>query len=159
MDTSMPPARDDEVGGLQRSMARMREQVQSVIAAQREMAARHDEGQISHRMDDAAFPGQYGQMVRDTNALVASHIAVKMRLVDVMQHYADGDLSIDMERLPGEKAVLTRTMDAVKASLSAINDEIKRLAAAAAAGDFTVRGDAARFQHDFRMMLDGLATP
>ncbi|MDI9240674.1 Cache 3/Cache 2 fusion domain-containing protein [Lysobacter sp. LF1] len=156
MDGAMPPARDDELGGLQRSMARMREQVQSVIAAQREMAARHDAGQISHRMDDTAFPGQYGQMVRDTNTLVASHIAVKMQLVDVMQHYAEGDLSVDMERLPGEKAVLTRTMDAVKTSLSAINDEIKRLAAAAAMGDFSVRGDAMRFRNDFRVMLDGL---
>ena len=95
-------------------------------------------------------------MVRDTNTLVASHIAVKMRLVEVMQHYAEGDLSVDMDRLPGEKAVLTATMDAVKASLSAINDEIKRLAAAAAAGDFSVRGDAARFHHDFRAMVDGL---
>ena len=156
MDGAMPPARDDEVGGLQRSMGRMRERVQSVIAAQRDMAARHDAGEISHRMDDAAFPGQYGQMVRDTNTLVASHIAVKMRLVEVMQHYAEGDLSVDMDRLPGEKAVLTATMDAVKASLSAINDEIKRLAAAAAAGDFSVRGDAARFHHDFRAMVDGL---
>ncbi|WP_158985136.1 Cache 3/Cache 2 fusion domain-containing protein [Lysobacter panacisoli] len=156
MDGVLPPERHDEVGGLQRSMARMREQVQAVIAAQSDMAARHEAGEIGHRMDDSAFPGQYGQMVRDTNALVASHIAVKMRLVEVMQHYADGDLSIDMDRLPGEKAVLTRTMDAVKANLSAINDEIKRLATAAAAGDFSVRGDAARFRHDFRLMLDGL---
>ena len=62
--------------------------------------------------------------MHDTNALVAAHVAVKMQLIDVMRHYAVGDLSVDMERLPGEKAVLTQTMDAVKASLSAINDEI-----------------------------------
>ena len=156
MDGAMPPARDDEVGSLQRSMARMRERVQSVIAEQRGMAARHEAGEISFRMDDAAFPGQYGQMVRDTNALVASHIAVKMRLAEVMSRYAVGDLTLDMERLPGEKAVLTQTMDTVKANLSAINGEIKRLATAAAAGDFSVRGDAARFEHDFRLMIDGL---
>jgi len=155
-DGAMPPPRHDELGRLQQAMGRMRERVQSVIAAQREMSQRHEVGQISFRMDDAAFPGQYGEMVRDTNALVAAHIEVKMQLVDVMRHYAVGDLSIDMDRLPGEKAVLTQTMDTVKANLSAINDEIKRLAAAAAAGEFGVRGDAARFEHDFRAMVDGL---
>jgi len=155
-DGAMPPARHDELGRLQQSMGRMREQVQSVIAAQREMSERHELGEISFRMDAEAFPGQYGQMVRDTNSLVAAHIAVKMQLVDVMQRYAVGDLSIDMERLPGEKAVITQTMDAVKANLTAINHEIKRLAAAAAQGEFGVRGDAARFQHDFRTMVDGL---
>jgi|GEM_PF-975870 len=155
-DGAMPPTRHDELGRLQQSMERMREQVKSVIAAQREMSQRHEVGEISFRMEADAFPGQYGDMVRDTNALVAAHIAVKMQLVDVMRHYAVGDLSIDMERLPGEKAVLTQTMDTVKANLSAINHEIKRLAAAAATGEFGVRGDAARFQHDFRAMVDGL---
>jgi methyl-accepting chemotaxis protein len=155
-DSAMPPARHDELGRLQEAMGRMREQVQSVIGAQRGMSLRHEAGEISFRMDDTAFPGQYGEMVRDTNALVAAHIAVKMQLVDVVRRYAVGDLSIDMERLPGEKAVITQAMDTVKGNLSAINHEIKRLAAAAAAGEFGVRGDAARFQHDFRAMVDGL---
>ncbi|HHA2791229.1 TPA: methyl-accepting chemotaxis protein [Stenotrophomonas maltophilia] len=47
-------------------------------------------------------------------------------------------------------------MDETKASLSAINAEIKRLASAAAAGDFSVRGGATRFEHDFRDMVAGL---
>ena len=145
-----------EIGDLLGSMQRMQTQVKSVIAAQSEMAARHDEGRISYRMDDSAFPGDYGRMVRDTNALVGSHIAVKMRLVEVMQRYAIGDLSIDMDRLPGEKAQLTQAMDVTKANLSAINAEIKRLAQAAASGDFSQRGDVDQYQYDFRDMIGGL---
>ena len=121
-----------ELGDLLGSMQRMQTQVKAVIAAQGEMAARHDEGRISYRIDDSAFPGEYGRMVRETNALVAQHIGVKMRAVEVMRHYAVGDLSMDMERLPGEKAVITEAMDMCKANLSALNGEIKRLAAAAA---------------------------
>ncbi len=97
-------------------------------------------------------------MVRDTNALVGSHIAVKMQLAQIMSRYAIGDLSQDMQRLPGEKAVLTDTMDTVKANLSAMNSEIKLLAQAAANGDFSVRGDAQRFQYDFRAMVESLNT-
>ncbi|MBA3928486.1 MAG: methyl-accepting chemotaxis protein [Xanthomonas sp.] len=146
----------DEIGQLGQAMVAMTSTLKGVIAAQSDMATRHDEGQISFRMDDSAFPGEYGRMVRDTNALVASHIAVKLRLVEIMQRYAIGDLSVDMDRLPGEKAALTDAMDATKANLSAINGEITRLASAAASGDFSLRGDARKYQYDFHDMIAGL---
>ncbi|MCF5936255.1 methyl-accepting chemotaxis protein, partial [Xanthomonas perforans] len=59
-------------------------------------------------------------------------------------------------RLPGEEAVLSETMDTVKSNLTAMNSEIKLLAQAAADGDFSVRGDTARFQHDFLAMVESL---
>ncbi|MGV8958992.1 MAG: methyl-accepting chemotaxis protein [Stenotrophomonas sp.] len=156
LDTVIGPQPCDEPGRLLESMRAMQDQLQSVIAAQNEMASQHDAGTISFRMDDGAFPGDYGRMVRDTNALVASHLHAIGSAMKIMQEYSVGDLHSDMERLPGEKANLTETMDATKANLSAINAEIKRLAAAAAAGDFSQRGDISRFDHDFRLMIDNL---
>ncbi|WP_393999889.1 methyl-accepting chemotaxis protein [Luteimonas sp. WGS1318] len=156
LDSHIPAAGRDEVGQLLGAMQRMQAQLRAVIAAQRDMAREHDAGAISYRMDAAAFPGDYGVMVAETNALIAAHIAVKMRLIDVVQQYAIGDLSQDMDRLPGEKAVISRTMDTVKANLGAINGEIRRLVEAAARGDFSVRGDAERFEHEFRAMVEGL---
>ncbi|MBB4607098.1 methyl-accepting chemotaxis protein [Xanthomonas arboricola] len=149
------PSRD-ETGQLLDNMRRMQEQLQRVLAAQSEMAQRHDAGQISYRMDAETFPGAYATMVRDTNALVGTHIAVKMKLAQIMSRYAIGDLSQDMDRLPGEKAVFSDTMDAVKRNLFAMNSEIKLLAQAAANGDFSVRGDTQRFQHDFLAMVESL---
>ncbi|CTP88700.1 methyl-accepting chemotaxis protein [Xanthomonas graminis] len=156
LDSRIQYRRNDELGRLFGSLQRMQEQLRAVLDAQKEMAQRHDAGQISYRMDEGAFPGDYGRMVRDSNALAASHIAVKLRLAQIMGRYAIGDLSEDMDRLPGEKAVLTETMDTVKQNLTAMNREINQLASAAAAGDFSVRGDAQRFQYDFRAMVDSL---
>ncbi|MDQ7761452.1 methyl-accepting chemotaxis protein [Xanthomonas sontii] len=156
LDSRIQYTRNDELGQLLGSLQRMQQQLRAVLDAQKEMAQRHDAGEISYRMDEAAFPGDYGRMVHDSNALAASHIAVKMRLAQIMGRYAIGDLSEDMDRLPGEKAVLTETMDTVKRNLTAMNTEIKHLAVAAAAGDFSVRGDAERFQYDFRLMVESL---
>ena len=156
LDNAVSVQRDDELGALLTSMQRMQSQLQSVIGAQREMAKQHDAGVISHRMDETAFPGDYGVMVKESNALVASHIQMLLSALEIIKRYANGDLSVDIERLPGEKAVITETVDAVKASLSAINNEIKRLAGAAAQGDFSVRGDATAYQHDFRDMVSSL---
>ncbi|MET7141660.1 methyl-accepting chemotaxis protein [Xanthomonas sp. PPL139] len=156
MDNAVRTEARDETGRLLNAMGRMQQQLQAVLAAQAEMAQRHDAGQTSYRMDESVFPGDYGRMVRDSNAQAAAHIAVTERLAQIMGRYAIGDLSEDMERLPGEKARLTETMDTVKHNLTAMNTEIKHLAGAAAAGDFSVRGDSARFQYDFRLMVESL---
>ena len=156
LDGQIDASRDDEVGQLLGAMQRMQSQVQAVISAQAEMAGRHDQGEISFRIDDNSFPGDYGRMVRGTNLLVESHLDAIGKAMRVMQRYAIGDLSEDMERLPGEKANLTETMDATKANLASINSEIKRLAAAATEGDFSVRGDIDSYQYDFREMVAGI---
>jgi len=95
-------------------------------------------------------------MVEDTNALVAAQVSLIERMIAVMQRYAVGDLSVDMDELPGEKATITRAMAQSKHNLAAINAEIRRLVACAADGDFATRGDEAAFQHDFRDMVSGL---
>ena len=146
----------DEIGQLLDSMHRMQEQLRAYSEAQMAMAQRHEAGEISCRIDEASFPGDYGRMARGTNSLVAAHIAVQMKVVQIMGRYAVGDLSEDMDRLPGEKAIITGTMDTVKANLSAMNNQIRQLAVAAADGNFTVRGDVERFQYDFREMVESL---
>ncbi|WP_454831178.1 methyl-accepting chemotaxis protein [Pseudoxanthomonas wuyuanensis] len=156
LDNAIGAQPQDEPGRLLQSMQRMQTQLQAVIAAQGEMASRHDEGQISFRIDETAFPGEYGHMVQGTNALVASHLQAIGQALRIMERYSVGDLSPDMDRLPGEKANLTEAMDATKANLASINDEIKRLALAAARGDFSQRGDTGRYQYDFLAMVVGL---
>ncbi|NIJ70055.1 methyl-accepting chemotaxis protein [Xanthomonas sp. 60] len=156
LDSAIPQRGDDELGRLLSAMAAMQRQLRAVIDAQADMARRHDEGQMSYRLDAAAFPGEYGRMVAGTNALVAGHVDVQRRLVEVMARYAQGDMSLEMDDLPGEKAAITDAMRATRANLQAINHAILQLASAAAAGDFSQRGDAARFAHDFRGMVDGL---
>ncbi|NYZ61830.1 methyl-accepting chemotaxis protein [Luteimonas deserti] len=146
----------DEGGALLVAMRDMQARLRSVIQAQRDMAREHDAGMISYRIDAADFPGEYGVMVAGTNELVDAHIAVKMRLVELIKQYAIGDLSQDMERMPGEKAVITQSMDSVKFNLGAINTEIRLLVDAAARGDFSVRGAAERFEYEFHGMIDSL---
>ncbi|WP_355586523.1 methyl-accepting chemotaxis protein [Xanthomonas cannabis] len=156
LDNAVHTDARDETGRLLQAMDAMQSQVRNLITAQLDMAKRHDAGQISFRMDAGVFPGDFGRMAGDTNTLVDSHIQVTTRLAQIMGRYAIGDLSEDMDQLPGEKATLTDTMAQVKANLAAMNQQIKQLATAAADGDFSARGDAAQFQFDFRIMVESL---
>ncbi|RBD67257.1 methyl-accepting chemotaxis protein, partial [Xanthomonas oryzae pv. oryzae] len=158
LDNDVDTQFNDETGRLLKAMNKMQLQLHNLISAQADMAKRHEEGQISFRMDAGAFPGDFGSMANDTNALVASHIKVKMQTVHLIERYAIGDLSEDMPQLPGEKGAITAAMNQVKQNLATMNTEIKQLAQAAANGDFTARGNAEQFQFDFRVMVESLNT-
>lgn len=146
----------DELTQLGEAMASVRQSVQAAIGAQLQMAEQHEAGAIRYRMDASAFPGDFGRMVQATNSLVESHVEVELLMAEVMQRYAIGDLSRDLPDYPGEKSTLTRTLAAVKQSLMAINAQIDELARAACAGDFSMRGDAAAFQFQFKAMVEHL---
>ncbi|HEL3179215.1 TPA: MCP four helix bundle domain-containing protein [Stenotrophomonas maltophilia] len=146
----------DELTQLGQAMASVRQSVQAAIGAQLQMAEQHEAGAIRYRMDASAFPGDFGRMVQATNSLVESHVQVELLMAEVMQRYAIGDLSRDLPDYPGEKGALTRTLSAVKQSLMAINAQIDELARAARAGDFSMRGDAAAFQYQFKAMVEHL---
>ncbi|MBS4802549.1 MAG: MCP four helix bundle domain-containing protein [Stenotrophomonas maltophilia] len=146
----------DELTQLGQAMASVRQSVQAAIGAQLQMAEQHEAGAIRYRMDASAFPGDFGRMVQATNSLVESHVQVELLMAEVMQRYAIGDLSRDLPDYPGEKGALTRTLAAVKQSLMAINAQIDELARAARAGDFSMRGDAAAFQYQFKAMVEHL---
>jgi methyl-accepting chemotaxis protein len=149
---------NDESGQLLRAMQQMQRRLHEVISAQREMATRHDAGAISYRMDAQRFPGEYGRMVADTNALVDAHVQTQLRITEVMGRYAIGDLSQDIAHYPGEKAAITAAMQRVKQNLHAINVQIQALAEAACAGDFAHRGQPQKFEHAFRTMVENLDT-
>jgi len=126
------------------------------VAAQQHLAEQHAAGNIEFMIAAQDFPGIYGQMARSTNELARSHIAVTQRVVDVVTRYAVGDLSVDMEPLPGQQAGIKTAIDGVKHSLQAINGEIVRLVEAATRGDFQARGNAVRYRYDFFQMVTEL---
>jgi methyl-accepting chemotaxis protein len=156
LDNTIEPKTSDEAGWLLQSMKTMQKSLQQFVAAQAEMAKQHEAGEIDHRIAAEQFPGTYGEMAKQINELAASHIALSSRVVKVVERYAQGDFSADMDRLPGKKAQITKAIDGVKASFQAISGEVVKLVDSAARGDFTARGAANKYDYDFRKMVEGL---
>jgi methyl-accepting chemotaxis protein len=148
--------RRDELGELARALDSMRSTLGDIVAAQGEMFRQHEAGAISYRLEHARYRGAFQEMAAGVNTLAQSHIAVQEQLIAVIGRYAEGDFSTAMDRLPGERARLTEAMDQVRERLVAIKDAILGLGAAAARGEFGERGDASRFRHTFREMVEGL---
>ncbi|MCT8286622.1 methyl-accepting chemotaxis protein [Xanthomonas translucens pv. translucens] len=155
LDNDVHTEARDEPGRLLNAMDKMQTQLQRFSSETAQMIELHADKDMTHRMP-LDFPGVYGDLSKGINTMMFEHLDAIVDAIAVLNEYANGDLRRDARRLPGSRAVLHQSMDAAKASLLTINTEIKRLAAAAAAGDFSARGDAERFQHDFQAMVQGL---
>ncbi|HGM5880943.1 TPA: methyl-accepting chemotaxis protein [Stenotrophomonas maltophilia] len=146
----------DEAGKMLAATAEMTAMLRRFSEQTQLMAQMHAGPDISHRIPED-FPGVYGQLAGGINTVIFEHLDAIRDAIDVLNQYAIGNLAPDARRLPGSRAILHESMDAAKASLLAINTQIQQLAEAAA-GDFSQRGDAQRFQHDFRLMIEHLNT-
>ncbi|MEE7566041.1 HAMP domain-containing protein, partial [Xanthomonas sp. Kuri4-3] len=146
---------NDEIGQMLEATERMTAMLRRFSGETTRMSTLHAAEDMSHRMPED-FPGVYGELASGINTMMFEHLDAIVDAVGILNEYANGNLSRDARRLPASRAVLHEAMDAAKASLLAINTEIKRLAQSAAAGDFSVRGDAGRFRDDFALMVADL---
>ena len=146
---------NDEIGQMLEATGRMTQMLRRFSDETARMSHLHAAEDITHRMPED-FPGVYGTLAGGINTMIFEHLDAIIDSVRILNQYAQGDLTEDARRLPGSRAVLHEAMDAAKASLLSINTEIKQLAQAAAAGDFSARGDVARFKYDFAVMVADL---
>ncbi|MFL9582032.1 methyl-accepting chemotaxis protein [Stenotrophomonas sp. AB1(2024)] len=147
----------DEAGRMLAATRDMTLMLRRFSSDTQQMVEMHAGPDISHRIPED-FPGVYGQLAVGVNTVIFEHLDSIKDAINVLNQYAAGDLSQNARRLPGTRAILHESMDAAKASLLAINTQIQTLAQAAAAGDFSQRGDALCFDHDFRVMIEHLNT-
>ncbi|MDE2419370.1 MAG: diguanylate cyclase, partial [Burkholderiales bacterium] len=110
---------DSEIGRLMAPLAKLKDTLLQFEAAQAEMARQHELGMIDCMMPVNQLEGIYQTMGNSINTLVQSHIAVKMRIVDVVTQYAQGKLDVAIDRLPGQEAKISSAIDGVQASLQA----------------------------------------
>ncbi|OAX57979.1 chemotaxis protein [Xanthomonas translucens pv. poae] len=145
----------DETGQLMTSMQQMQTQLQRFNGEMQTLVQLQQGDDISHRMPED-FPGDYGTLARGMNAALFEHLDAIIEAMAIMGEYGRGDLRRDMRRLPGQRAALHEALDTAKRNLSAINGDIAGLADAAARGDFSARGDEARYQFAFKEMVEAL---
>ncbi|PPK71722.1 methyl-accepting chemotaxis protein [Methylobacter tundripaludum] len=156
LNSSIDIHQKDEIGELLRSMKTMQDSINVFVADLDNMAKKHAEGWVKEQLDASKFSGTYSKMAHEVNELIQSRIAINRRLINIVNQYAKGDFSMDMDVLPGETIVITEIMDNAKKTFLGVNNEIKMLAETGAKGDFSKRSDADKFEFMFKGILTNL---
>ena len=102
----------DELSEVGSAVNSVTETLQQFTHAQLDMAHAHnDHGRISEEMPAHDFPGVYGDMARNLNAMVKGHIQVQKQFVDLMVEFANGRFRARMASLPGERKAISDAAD------------------------------------------------
>ncbi|MFV3305050.1 methyl-accepting chemotaxis protein [Pseudomonas sp. NY15181] len=112
----------DGLRNVQRTLREQRAELaqnEALEAGLVEMTRQHELGWIDEVIPADKLGGRQARIAKGINDLVAAHIAVKMKVVATVTAYGRGDLSAEMDRLPGKKAMITEAIDGVRASLKA----------------------------------------
>ena len=134
----------------------LRGNLAGLIADMNRMAVEHERGDIDVVIDASKFGGDFAVVAHGINEMVLSHIAVKKKAMACVKAFGEGDFSAPMEQLPGKKAFINDTIEALRQNLRAITAEIQSLIEAATAGRLSQRGDERQFVGDFAGLINGI---
>ncbi|QDK34032.1 methyl-accepting chemotaxis protein [Sphingomonas sp. IC081] len=134
----------------------LRDNLTGLIFEMNHMSAEHYRGDIDVIVPVERFKGDFGVVADGINKMVAGHIEVKKKAMACVKAFGEGDFDADLEAFPGKKAFINETIETLRGNLRAITEEIRRLIAAATAGQLDERGDDRRFVGDFGALVAGI---
>lgn len=120
------------------------------------LSLQHDLGDIDVVIPVDAFRGDLAVIAKTINHTVAGHIAVKKKAMACVKALADGEFEAPLERLPGKKAFINDTIEALRGNLKGLISEMNRMSAEHNAGDIDVFVPVDRFHGDFKVMAQGI---
>jgi methyl-accepting chemotaxis protein len=149
-------ASHDEVGQIQASLGETAAALRKTIAEIKHMSAEHDKGDIDVVIHVDGFKGEFRDMAKGINDMVAGHIAVKKKAMGCVAEFGRGNFAAPMEQLPGKKAFINEIIEQVRKNLTGLIEEMNHMSAEHDKGDIDVVINAQRFDGDFRKMAQGV---
>ena len=150
--------KDDELGQLTNGIYNLVDIFKSIMDDLAKFA--HEtavNGDIGYRIDAGRYQNDYRMMAEGINDFTDSFIKDMLLLMHVLDGIGNGDFDIEMERLPGRKAMLNEKVDSLMANLKNINSEVGRMIEAAAVkGDLSFQIDADSHKGGWREIMAGL---
>ncbi len=90
------------------------------------------------------------------NEAVETLVKPILQTSTLLEEYARGNLDRGMVRLPGELCELSQAISDIRQNLTNLTEDSKKLAAAAMEGDFSIKGESARYSGQYRDVIDAL---
>lgn len=112
-------------------------------------------GEIDRFIDEAKFTGAYRKMASGVNDSVKMHIENILLILNLLSEYSEGNFENKLKSLPGKQKIANEKLDALRANLIKIIEELNIIIEAANDGKLNIRGDETKFKGDFKKIISG----
>lgn len=141
----------DETGQLSHSIGKVLNVFNSLSGeltrVQREFAS---EGNLEAEIDKEAFKGEYKDIVCSINRLLSGFRGDILEISQVIAQVSEGSFNVNINKYPGQRAMITDALDKLIENSSGICSDIKELAVFAREGNLKQRIDSAKYYGDWR---------
>ena len=104
------------------------------------------EGNITYRIDATKYQNAFKTLVEASNQMVQTQADDVLPSIDIMNKLSNGDFSVTVHDLPGDKQMLTEAIRNIAKRLNDVYKESLELAKKCAEGDLTYRIDEGDFK-------------
>lgn len=141
---------------LNESFEALRDNVKTLITDMKSMAAGHDQGETDVMLDVEKFDGDFKVVAHGVNAMVSTHLHDKDKLIHVMDSLGRGDLTVELEPMPGKKAVMNKSVERIRGNLKGVVDSVNWVNSEHEKGniDMTLRAD--MFKGHFAVLAESV---
>ncbi len=120
------------------------------------MRNKHQAGDIDHKIDPGIFKGAYSRMAEGFNQSVGVHIDVILKILDVLEKYAQGEFNVQLEQLPGKLAIANKSTNQLHDNLISITSDINSLISSVRNGNLRTKGEAGKYSGDWATLISSI---
>jgi methyl-accepting chemotaxis protein len=134
----------------------LKNNIQTLIEEISVMSADHANGETETRMDTQHFDGDFKTIATGLNAMVNTYVAEIEKFIAVMDSIGRGDLTAQLEAMPGKKVAMNKSVDRIRGNLKGIVDSVNWVNAEHEKGniDMTLRAD--MFKGQFSVLAESI---
>ena len=146
----------DEMGVLSNVIADTIEPFTNLISNLEEMSEKVNSGVTSTRIDADKYSGDYKKAVISINSTVDNLVQDNIKALNIVKAYGQGNFEVQLEELPGERAVANEIVNQFQENLIRVDKEISHLIEAASVGDLSQVLDSSKYTGNWKDLIEGL---
>jgi len=154
---SIDTSQKDETGALARHFAEMVQVVNNLVDEMHMMSFMFlNDGDIEAKIDASRFEGSYKNVAQNINSIVGAIVEEVLGIITCLTAFGNGDMTADVAKLPGKKAIVNEMLDMFRNTINAINDDTLALVKDAGNGKLDTRLDTGKYNGNWASMANEL---
>jgi len=130
------------------------EDLDNFLSDVKSMGDAHERGETSTFITSANYPEGLSEVSKAVNTMVRGHMFIQNQMIEAVEAYARGDFDHKLEQLPGEKAYINDSFNAVRDSFHGLTSEIRKASQSIVNGDLAIEIETGKFQGEYREVLE-----
>jgi len=167
LKVNIDASQKDETGALARHFAEMIQVINNLVDEMHMMSFMFlNDGDIEAKIDTSRFEGSYKNVAENINSIVNAIVNEVLGIIHCLTAFGNGDMTADVARLPGKKAVVNEMLDMFRNTINAINNDTLALVHDAGDGKLDTRIDTKKYNGNWASMakelnnlMDAIAQP